>query len=41
MAGHTLVLEGGRIIEAGSHEQLVAQGGRYAGLYEMQAGRYR
>ena len=31
----------GRIIEAGSHAALVAQGGRYATLYEMQAGRYR
>ena len=41
MADHILVLETGRIIEAGSHDELIAQGGRYATLYEMQAGRYR
>jgi ATP-binding cassette subfamily B protein len=41
MADRILVLEGGRIIEDGSHNELVARGGRYASLYEMQAGRYR
>ena len=41
MANRILVLEGGRIVEAGSHAELVALGGRYATLYEMQAGRYR
>ena len=41
MADHIVVLDGGRVIEAGSHAALVAQGGRYATLYEMQAGRYR
>ena len=41
MADHILVLEDGRIVESGSHEHLVTQGGRYAALYEMQAGRYR
>ena len=41
MADHILVLEGGGIVEAGSHHDLVARGGRYASLYEMQAGRYR
>jgi ATP-binding cassette subfamily B protein len=41
MADHILVLEDGRIIEAGSHDELVARGGRYAELFEMQAGRYR
>ena len=41
MADHIIVLEDGKAIEAGSHEELVAQGGRYATLYEMQAGRYR
>ena len=40
MADHIVVLDEGRIIEAGSHAALVAQGGRYATLYEMQAGRY-
>jgi len=41
MADRILVLEGGRIIEEGTHENLVALGGRYAALYELQAGRYR
>jgi ATP-binding cassette subfamily B protein len=41
MADHILVLEGGRIEEAGTHAELVALGGRYAELYEMQAARYR
>jgi ATP-binding cassette subfamily B protein len=41
MADHILVLEGGKIVESGSHEALMARGGRYASLYEMQAGRYR
>ncbi len=33
-----LVIEGGRITERGSHEQLLARGGRYAELYETQFG---
>jgi ATP-binding cassette subfamily B protein len=41
MADQILVLDDGRIIEAGSHEELVGMDGRYAALYEMQAGRYR
>ena len=41
MADQILVLEGGRIVEAGSHAELVALGGRYATLYAMQAARYR
>jgi ABC-type multidrug transport system fused ATPase/permease subunit len=41
MADHILVLEDGRIVEAGSHEELLALGGQYATLYKMQAGRYR
>lgn len=41
MADHIIVLEAGQAIEAGSHDELVARGGRYATLYEMQAGRYR
>ncbi len=41
MADQILVLDDGRIIEAGSHDELVELGGRYAELYEMQAGRYR
>ncbi len=41
MADQVLVLDEGRIVEAGSHAELMARGGHYASLYEMQAGRYR
>jgi ABC-type multidrug transport system fused ATPase/permease subunit len=33
-----LVVEGGRIVERGTHDQLLARGGRYAELYETQFG---
>jgi len=35
------VMDGGRIIEIGTHEQLMALGGRYATLFELQAAAYR
>jgi ATP-binding cassette, subfamily B, bacterial len=41
MANRILVLEDGRISEQGSHHQLVALGGRYAELFELQAAGYR
>ncbi|HET7768122.1 MAG TPA: ATP-binding cassette domain-containing protein, partial [Chloroflexota bacterium] len=41
MADHIVVLEGGRVVEQGPHAALVAQGGTYARLYDMQAARYR
>ena len=41
MADRILVLEGGRVIESGAHDQLVAQKGRYAELFELQAAGYR
>jgi ATP-binding cassette subfamily B protein len=41
MADRILVLEAGRIAEEGGHQQLVALGGRYAELFEMQAAGYR
>ncbi len=40
MADRILVLEGGRILEQGSHAELVAQGGRYAHLFSLQAQGY-
>ena len=36
-----VVLEDGRIHEQGTHDQLVATGGRYARLFELQAASYR
>ncbi|NMO15727.1 ABC transporter ATP-binding protein [Pyxidicoccus fallax] len=41
MADRILVLEGGKIVEEGPHDRLVASGGRYAAMYELQAARYR
>jgi ATP-binding cassette subfamily B protein len=40
MADHIVVLDGGRIVEQGPHDALVAQGGMYSRLYAMQAERY-
>jgi ATP-binding cassette subfamily B protein len=36
-----VVLEDGKIYEEGTHDQLVANGGRYASLFELQAASYR
>jgi subfamily B ATP-binding cassette protein HlyB/CyaB len=33
-----LYLERGRIVEQGTHDDLLRVGGRYAALYNMQAG---
>ena len=41
MADRILVLAGGTIEAAGTHEELLAQGGRYAELFELQAAGYR
>jgi ATP-binding cassette, subfamily B, bacterial len=41
MADLVLVIDSGRLIEAGSHETLTRQGGLYAELYGLQARAYR
>jgi len=41
MADLICVLEEGRIVESGSHEELIQLGGQYANLYEIQAQHYR
>ena len=41
MANQIVVLDGARVVEVGSHEALMARGGQYAELYEIQAAAYR
>jgi ATP-binding cassette, subfamily B, bacterial len=41
MADLIVVLDGARVVETGSHEALMARGGPYAELYEIQAAAYR
>ena len=41
MAELIVVLDGSRVIETGSHEELMARGGKYAELYQIQAAAYR
>jgi ATP-binding cassette subfamily B protein len=41
MADRIVVLEGGRIVEEGNHQQLIASAGRYSGMFELQASSYR
>jgi ATP-binding cassette, subfamily B, bacterial len=41
MADRIVVLDGGQIEEIGSHEELLARGGHYAELFELQAAGYR
>jgi ATP-binding cassette, subfamily B, bacterial len=41
MADLIVVLDGARVVETGSHDALMAQGGQYAQLYGIQAAAYR
>ena len=41
MADRIVVLEGGAIREDGTHSQLLAEGGTYAELFQLQAAGYR
>ncbi|MFZ4660386.1 MAG: ABC transporter ATP-binding protein [Caldilineaceae bacterium] len=41
MAQHILVLADGRLVEEGTHDQLMALGGSYAEMFTIQAERYR
>jgi ABC-type multidrug transport system fused ATPase/permease subunit len=39
-ADRICVLEGGRVVELGSHDELIAAGGRYKTMFELQASRF-
>jgi len=41
MADRIVVVDGGSIVEEGSHEELTQKGGRYARLFALQAEGYR
>ncbi|MDX6260646.1 MAG: ATP-binding cassette, subfamily bacterial [Kribbellaceae bacterium] len=41
MADRVLVVEAGRIVEEGSHDELMAAGGRYSDMVELAVSRYR
>ncbi len=41
MASQIIVIENGRVIERGTHEQLMALAGHYANLFSLQAAGYR
>ena len=40
MAQNILVLKEGRLVEAGTHPELIQRGGEYAAMFRLQAERY-
>ena len=40
LADRICVLEGGRLVELGTHDELMARGGRYRTMFELQASRF-
>lgn len=40
LADRIYLMDGGRVIESGTHAELMAQNGRYAGMFRMQAENY-
>ena len=41
MADLIVVMDGARVAEVGNHNDLMAKGGQYAELYDLQANAYR
>lgn len=40
LADQICVLEEGRVVELGNHDELIAHGGRYKTMFELQASRF-